>query len=106
MKENQNSTKTYEVVVAGLPLRLRSSHDESTVNEIVHLVDEKVKETLAVHSNISFQNAIVLAALTMAEDLMFLKRGANQRLDQIESKAKSALSELSGSPLKQLALDN
>ena len=106
MKEDQGSLKTYEVVVAGLPLRLRSSHSESTVQELVRLVDDRMKEALSVHSNISFQNAIVLAALHMAEDLVFLKRGANQRLDQIEAKTKSALSELSGSPLKQLTLDN
>jgi cell division protein ZapA len=107
MKEDeQNSTKTYEVVVAGLPLRLKSSHDQETVNQLVRLVDDRMKEAVSVHSNISFQNAIVLAALHMAEDLVFLKRAANQRLDQIESKTKSALSELSGSPLKQLTLDN
>lgn len=98
--------KTYNVTVAGLPLKLRSSHDELTVQELVKLVDAKIEEAQSVHSNISFQNAIVLAALHMAEDLIFIKRGARQRLDQIETKAKNALSELSGSPLKQLTLDN
>ncbi|HAG91126.1 MAG TPA: cell division protein ZapA [Bdellovibrionales bacterium] len=105
MVEEKNEANTFEVTVAGLPLRLRSSHDKDTVKELVRLVDEKIEEAQSVHSNISFQNAIVLAALHMAEDLVFLKRGARQRLDQIESKTKSALSELSGSPLKQLTLD-
>lgn len=103
---SQSSLATYEVVVAGLPLRLRSSHNESTVKELVRLVDERVHDALSVHSNISFQNALVLAALNLAEDLVFLKKGARQRLDQIEAKTKSALSELSGSPLKQMTLDN
>lgn len=98
--------QTYEVQVAGLPLKLRTTHHESTVRELVHLVDSKFNEAMTVHSNISFQNAILLTALHMAEDLVFLKKGAEQRLDQIESKAKSALSVLSGSPLKQLNLDN
>jgi len=105
VEETKNPTKSYEVIVAGLPLKLRSSHDEDTVNELVRLVDEKIEETQSLQSNISFQNAIVLAALHMAEDLVFLKRGAKQRLDQIESKTKSALSELNGSPLKQMTMD-
>ena len=101
----QSQAKTYDVTVAGIPLRLRSSHDEATVQELVQLVDRKIEETLSVHSNISFQNAIVLAALHIAEDMTLLKRSARVRLDQIETKTKSALSELSGSPLKQLTLD-
>lgn len=104
--EQSPKIQTFEVQVAGLPLKLRTTHSESTVQELVNLVDSRVQEALSVHSNISFQNAIMLAALHMAEDLVFLKKGANQRLDQIETKAKSALSVLSGSPLEQLTVDN
>lgn len=103
----QNSqVNSYEVHIAGLPLKLRTTHAESTVRELVHLVDSRVHEALSVHSNISFQNAVMLAALHLAEDLVFLKKGAITRLDQIETKAKSALSVLSGSPLEQLNVEN
>lgn len=97
---------TYEVQVAGLPLRLRSSHDEFTVQELVTLVDDKVKEALSNQTNISFQKALLLACLHIAEELVCLKAEANGRIDQIEAKAKGILAELDASPLAQMGIDN
>jgi cell division protein ZapA len=96
---------TIEVQVAGLPLKLRSSHDDQTVRELVGLVDARVKEALASNSNISFQKALLLASLHIAEDLVFFKRAACQRLDQLEVKTKSILSELDASPLTRLEVE-
>ena len=94
--------ETYEVQVAGLPLRLKSSHDEHTVQELIDLVDAKVKEAMASNSSVSFQKALLLASLHVAEDLVFLKRAVRGRLDQLETKAKSVLTELDSSPLARL----
>lgn len=104
--EDSNKGDMYEVQVAGLPLRLRSSHDVETVQELITLVDGKIKEALSSNSSISFQKALLLASLHIAEDLVFLKRAARSRLDQIESKTKSILSDLDSSPLARLSLDN
>ncbi len=95
----------YEVQVAGLPLRLRSSHDVQTVQELIGLVDQRVKQALSSNSSITFQKALLLASLHIAEDLVFLKRASRSRLDQIESKAKNILSELDSSPLARINLD-
>ncbi len=104
--ENQTAeSSTIEVHVAGVPLKLRSSHDDQTVRELVSLVDEKVKQALSSNSNISYQKALLLASLHIAEDLVFLKRAANQRLDQLEIKAKSILSELNASPLSRIEVE-
>jgi cell division protein ZapA len=100
-----NSSETYEVQVAGLPLRLKSSHDAQTVQELIDLVDGKVKEALAANSNISFQKALLLASLHVAEDLVFLKRALRGRLDTLETKAKGILTELDSSPLARLTID-
>jgi cell division protein ZapA len=99
------SSETYEVQVAGLPLRLKSSHDEKTVQELIDLVDGKVKEALSANSNISFQKALLLASLHVAEDLVFLKRAVRSRLDSLESKSKSILTELDSTPLGRLTVD-
>lgn len=101
----KGSGETYDVQVAGLPLRLKSSHDIETVQELVNLVDGKVKEALAANPNISFQKALLLANLHVAEDLVFLKRALKGRLDNLESKAKGILSELDASPLSRLTVD-
>jgi cell division protein ZapA len=88
-----------------LPLRLKSSHDSATVQELIDFVDAKVKEAMAANPNISFQKALLLATLHVTEDLVFLKRALRGRLDNLETKAKSILSELDSSPLSRLTID-
>ena len=100
-----STSETYDVQVAGLPLRLKSSHDEQTVQELIDLVDGKIKEALSANSNISFQKAMLLASLHVAEDLVFLKRAVRHRLDSLENKSKSILSELDSTPLARLTVD-
>ncbi|MEK6555226.1 MAG: cell division protein ZapA [Bdellovibrionota bacterium] len=84
----------YEVQVAGLPLKLRSSHDQSTVNELIGFVDQKVKEVMGAAPSISFQNALLLAALNIAEDLVLLKRVARQELGALETQAERILEQI------------
>lgn len=97
--------ETYDVQVAGLPLRLKSSHDTQTVQELIDLVDAKVKEAMSANPNVSFQKALLLATLHVAEDFVFLKRAVKGRLDNLESKAKGILQELDASPLTRLTID-
>lgn len=103
--EPTQSSETYDVQVAGLPLRLKSSHDQQTVQELIDLVDAKVKEAMAINPNISFQKALLLATLHVGEELMFLKRAVRARLDNLETKAKGILTELDASPLSRLTID-
>lgn len=98
-------SETYDVHVAGLPLRLKSSHDEQTVQELIDLIDAKVKEAMSSSSSISFQKALLLASLHVAEDLVFLKRAVRSRLDHLENKAKSILTELDSTPAARLTID-
>src|SRR6185437_11252175 len=103
--EKTTTGETYDVQVAGMPLRLKSSHDQQTVQELIDLVDAKVKEAMSSNSSISFQKALLLASLHVAEDLVFLKRAVRLRLDTLETKAKGILSELDSSPLARLTID-
>ena len=66
--------KTFEFNIAGLPYRLRSSHDDQTVNELVEFVNNKMKQAMAATKSGSFQSAAVLAALNIAEELILLKK--------------------------------
>ncbi|RME14122.1 MAG: cell division protein ZapA [Bdellovibrio sp.] len=97
--------RLYEVQVAGLPLKLRSSHDQETVNELVSLVSQKVEESQSLNPGISFQNALLLASLHIAEDFILLKRSALKEIQNIENQAKDVLSELEDSPLNKLGLE-
>ena len=78
--------KTYELKFGGLPFRLRSSHDEATVKELVEFVESKLKQAMSATKSRSFQSAAVLAALNIAEELILLKRQAIAELNRIEEK--------------------
>ncbi len=105
LSSKTTDSETYEVQVAGMPLRLKSSHDQETVQELIDLVDGRIKEAMSSSANISFQNALLLASLHVAEDLVFLKRALRDRLDNLETKAKGVLTELESSPVARLTTD-
>jgi len=86
LKKSLKDKTTYEFQIAGLPYKLKSSHDELTVQELVDFVDQKVQQALSVTKSGSFQSAAVLAALNIAEELILLKRKAHHELDLLEEK--------------------
>jgi cell division protein ZapA len=84
----------YEVQVAGLNMKLRSSHDEKTVLNLVQLINSKVDEAMKANGTVTFQNALVLAALNIAEELLLLKTTAATELDRIESRTRLILEQI------------
>lgn len=93
--------KVHEVTIAGVPLRLKSSHDEETVRELITLVDRKVREALPLTKTGSLQTASIFASLHLAEELLMLKRKTQAELQSLESKAEKVLSDLEDSRLTQ-----
>lgn len=79
--------KTFDFKIAGVPYKLKTLHGEETINELVGYVNHKVTEALAVTKNSSFQNAAVLAAFNIAEEMILLKQRAQLELDKLEAKA-------------------
>ncbi len=78
--------QTYEISIAGVTLKLKSSQDDAAVEKLVSYVDQKVKEAMAATRSGSFQNATILAALNIAEELILLKKKANHELSRLEDK--------------------
>jgi len=85
--QNANLKKLFHFKIAGVSYKIKTSHDENTVHELVDYVNAKVTEALSVTKNSSFQNAAVLAALNIAEEMILLKRRAHAELDKLEAKA-------------------
>jgi cell division protein ZapA len=79
--------KTFDFLIAGVPYKLKTSHDDATVQEMVEFINSKMTQALAVTKNGSFQNAAVLTAMNLAEELILLKRKAHRELERIEEKA-------------------
>lgn len=82
----QVKTPTHEFQIGGMPYRLKSTHSPEFVEEIARLVDSKLTAAIKTSKNGSFQNAAVLAALNLAEELLVLRHSANRELDYMESK--------------------
>src|SRR3954465_14944412 len=90
----QNPKGIFEVTLAGVPLKLKSGHDPEMVKKLVSFVDKKVQEALPATKSGSIQNAALLAALNLAEELFELKARALKELDKVEKKAHKVLNEL------------
>ena len=95
--DNKSDKKVYELTFGGLPFKLKSSHDEATVQELAHFVEHKLQQALVATKSGSYQSAAVLAALNIAEELILLKRRAIRELDRIEEKALKISEDLEGS---------
>lgn len=78
--------QSYEFLIAGVPYKLKTVHDEALVQDLVQLVNKKMDQSLAITKNGSFQNAAVLTALNLAEELMLLKKKAHRELEKLEEK--------------------
>ncbi|WP_374032374.1 cell division protein ZapA [Bdellovibrio bacteriovorus] len=79
--------KTYNFLIAGVPYKLKTSHDDATVEELVEFVNSRMNQALGVTKNGSYQNAAVLTAMNLAEELILLKRKAHRELEKLEEKA-------------------
>ncbi len=87
----------YEVQLGGLTLKLKSSHDIKTVEKLISLVDDKINEAMTMGPSMSFQNALLLASLHIAEDVVVLKQNAQKNIQSIEDQALKILTELESS---------
>ncbi len=88
------SKRVHDIRIAGMPLKLRSTHDPETVQELARMVDEKITEALRGTPSGSFQHSVLLASLNMAEELVMLRRRVAADLGRLEVQAKSILGEL------------
>src|SRR5262245_6776606 len=104
--EIQNEKRIFEVTLAGLSLKLKTSHDAETVNQLVSFVDQKVTEALKLTKSGSLQNAALLASLNIAEELIILKQRALSQLERIEGKAQKVLTDLESSRQQGSGLGN
>ena len=96
-KTSSSAARLFEVEIAGIPMRLKSAHDDKTVNELVELVNAKINEALPLTKSGSIQNASILAALHLAEEYLMLKRHAKAELDLLEAKATRVLVDMENS---------
>ena len=78
--------QTFDFKIVGVPYKIKTSHDTAMVQELIQFVGHKVDEAMKNTKNGSFQNAAVLAALNIAEELILLKRRARAELEKLEEK--------------------
>lgn len=90
-------SKIYNVEIAGIHLRLKSSHDQEFVNKVIFEVNNKIKQALPLTKNDSVQTAALLACLNMGEELLLLKDQILTELDEVETKAENVLANFESS---------
>jgi cell division protein ZapA len=95
----------FEVEIVGIPLRLKSSHSEETVQQLVKLVNDKIQQSLNSTKSDSLQTAMLLACLNIAEEFLMFKRKALNDLSNVESHALEIVSNLESAQTPQGGLD-
>lgn len=95
-----------EVMIAGVPLRLKTSHDAAVVQALVQQVDAKISEILKLSKSSSVLNAAILTALNFADELLVMKQQTQNQLNHLESLVQSAMSDLEASRISQTGLDS
>lgn len=98
--------KTFDFLIAGVPYKIKSSHDDEVVKEMVEYVNSRMNQALSQTKNGSFQNAAVLTAMNIAEELILLKRKAYRELSKIEEKALRLEVEIENSKNNKLVTNN
>jgi cell division protein ZapA len=93
--------RTFNFSIAGVPYKIKTSHDDATVQELVDFVNEKITTALAATKNGSFQNAAVLTALNIAEELILLKRKAHRELEKLEERTLKLALEMENSKVNK-----
>ena len=78
--------KTYDVKIGGCFLKLKTDQTSEKVEQLVKIVENKIRESMEKHSNLSMQKALILSCLNIAEDYYNLQRMTCQELDNVESK--------------------
>jgi cell division protein ZapA len=91
----QQDLKTFEVEIAGVPLRLKSSHDQDTVDEILKMVEDQMDPQLA---KTSLRNSALLACLRLAEELYLLRSRTKEELDNLESQTLDHIAQIQQAP--------
>lgn len=87
---------SHDVSVAGVSMKLKTSHDLEALTEILDLVNKRVDQDVA---KIAPQKALVLACLRLAEDLHIFRQNTSQELNHIENLANRILADLQVSHL-------
>lgn len=101
-----SNKKLFNVEIAGTSLKIRTSNDETLVEELVQLVDTKVNQALAVSGSNSMSGATLVAALNIAEEFILLKRQARAELERLGQKTENILSDLEFSQKSQTVTDH
>ena len=103
MEQETSLKNTYEVTVAGLPLKLKSSHDKEKVEKLVDLVNRRVDEAVQKNgASVSFQKALVITCLELADELLTLSDSTKTDLLGLEKKAKQILDILDSPVVAQM----
>lgn len=94
----------HEITIAGMRLRVRSSLPEEKVNQLVELVDARVKSSIKKSNSKNLQKALLLAALNIAEELVDLRGQVRKELDTLENRARDVLTELESAGIDRLGV--
>ena len=101
-KISETDKKIFDVEIAGVALKLKTSNSGEKVSELVGLVDKEVRTALQASHSGSLQNAALVAALNIAEELIRRRDDARHDLEKLQIQTQELISDLESSQFSQL----
>ena len=94
--------EVHEVDIAGVQLKLRTSNHPEKVAKLVELVNGEVQRALDMSQSRSLQNAAIVAALNIAEQLVSKQQSFKTELSRLKQEAEALVADLESSPGTQI----
>ncbi len=86
--------KPFVVTVLNQKLTVASDSDETHVNSVGQLVNDRVEAIMAQSKSVSTLNAALLTCLNLADELLSLKGAQQQKLDWLRSRVVGLVSQV------------
>jgi cell division protein ZapA len=86
--------RTHEILLLGKKFRLKSPHDDEHLAKLAALVTEKITEVQRKGGAVSTLDAVLMAALNLADEYESLRRESEERLAAIGEKTQGLLAAL------------
>ncbi|MFK8138499.1 MAG: cell division protein ZapA [Bdellovibrionales bacterium] len=99
-RDPQTPMNSFEVQIAGYTMKLRSNHTQDVVEELARFVDGRFRRFIGTKKTAVVDQASILTALSIAEDLYNLKQDTKTSLDQISRKTNRLITDLSTSEIE------
>ncbi len=86
--------ETHQIKLLDREFRIRSAEERAHIQSVADYVNETIEDVRGEKRHVPIQNLLLLASMSVADELFRERRRLNELRDQIRSQSKSLLDQL------------